>query len=195
MKLLPKSVFTYHAYVRLRERFKITDVKLLELLNTGMLGMRLGISRETHLIHRLLWSEEDQDHIVVVQNVVNGEILTLLTVDMYRRDYPTQLSDKKLKKAKNQYKHLYPSPVPELAKKPSISAFFRSEADGVVFYPLGKWHDVVPLDEIKQLGLKEGFWRWVWERVAEKEIPFDDLLYASGGYSIWDRVRIEKPMS
>lgn len=184
------SVFTSHAQERLSERFEISEEQLLEQLNVGRLGVKLGVSKETHLVHRLIWSEYDNNHIVIIQDVINGSILTVLTVDMYRRDYPERLNDKRIQKAINQLKNRK-SKMDVCPQKPSISAIFVFDDGRRLVRSIGKWKEKISMEEIEYLGSRQEFWDWVLESIAKKELPLNDLQYVSGGYSMADRVRIE----
>jgi hypothetical protein len=66
------------------------------------MGKKIGVSRETHLMHRLVWSYVGDAPLVAIQDVINGTVLPVLSVDMYRREYASNLTEKRLHQVLNQ---------------------------------------------------------------------------------------------
>ena len=186
-----KSTFTNHAKERLSERLKITEEEILELLTIKGCGRRIGCSRKkTHLTHRLLWSEVDENHFILIQDVTNGAILTVLTIDMYKRDYSMNLTAKRLQKAINVIKHIN-SKRNISEKRPKICTIFIDNDGRHTIKNIGKWKEIVPKDKIQLLGSNQDFWEWVLAYIVAKDLPLDNLRWVSGGYSIKDRVHID----
>lgn len=105
-----KSKLSHHAIERLSERFRISTEQLLEMLNTGH-GIKIGTSVESHLVHRLLWSHVDEQLFVAIQNIIDGTVLTVLTLEMYRRDYGSNVTDRRAQKVINMMVHSGMAPV------------------------------------------------------------------------------------
>jgi len=103
--IFPRSQLSVHAEERLRESFRVQPADLLATLNAG-LGERIGASRKrSHLSHRLVWSHVDEIPIVVIQDVIGGTVVTVLPVDIYRREYSNNLTEQRLRRVINQMVH------------------------------------------------------------------------------------------
>jgi hypothetical protein len=178
MPRFPPASLTQHARQRLTERFRITEDAFLWLLNAN-LGVRLGVSTETNRLQRLMWSVDDACPLVVIQEVVSGAVLTVLTVDMYRRDYGERLSERRLERALGQ-----------LARWGIVLAKHRQNANPrvrVVGYfeeleggdarpiALGTWDDSDRLVNLEQLNSNRHFWQWVVECVQSRNAPLERL--------------------
>src|SRR3546814_1548465 len=88
--IFPKSYLSQHAQDRILERLRISPQDLLDLLNGGH-GKKIGRSARTHLAHRLLWSHVDESLLVAIQDVVDGTILTVLTLAMRSEEHTSEL--------------------------------------------------------------------------------------------------------
>src|SRR3546814_9499054 len=64
-----------------------------------------GRSARTHLAHRLLWSHVDESLLVAIQDVVDGTILTVLTLEMYCGKYGQNITDRRICRVVNQMVH------------------------------------------------------------------------------------------
>lgn len=62
---LPPAIFSKHAMERIAQRLQISPEKLATLMKSGY-GKKIGqASGASNLIHRLLWSPEDDGLLVV----------------------------------------------------------------------------------------------------------------------------------
>src|SRR3546814_3780470 len=107
--IFPKSYLSQHAQDRILERLRISPQDLLDLLNGGH-GKKIGRSARTHLAHRLLWSHVYESLLVAIQDVVDGTILTVLTLEMYCGKYGQKITDRRICRVVNQivYEGLLP---------------------------------------------------------------------------------------
>lgn len=190
MPFWTNALLTTHAKARLAERSKMHEEELLDQLNNGNVGIKLGVSKETNLAHRLVWSEADNNHIVIIQDVINGSVLTVLTIEMYKRDYSDRVNDIYIAEAKAQIINRKRK-LANQQRKISITGMFKSNDGKLYAKTIGKWKDNISTDEIESLGRNEFFWVWVMGNIQKKELPLDNLKYITAGYSMTDRVRIE----
>jgi len=166
----PPSVISSHARSRLLERFKITPSELLELLNAG-LGKNIGVSQErSHLVHRLVWSHVDGGSLIVIQDIVLGTVLTVLTVEMYRREYEANLTENRLRHVLNQMVHAGLAPKDQWRpgdKKEYVTVFARL-THSTQLIALGRWRGPVESVDLSILGTHEAFWSWVAQELSER---------------------------
>lgn len=186
MARFPPASLSMHAEQRLSERFKITKESLLGLLNSG-LGVRIGASKETHLIHRLLWSDTDNAPLVAIQDVVDGTLLTLLTADMYQRDYDSRLTEKRLQRSVDQLAHHRRNQRSgqegtSTPGKALIVGYFSDDQVRI----LGTWKEEVPSGNLEALGTAPHFWGWVIQRIHDKELPLERLRSVGAKSAKWD---------
>ncbi|MBM4181389.1 MAG: hypothetical protein FJ209_07560 [Betaproteobacteria bacterium] len=163
------STLSGHAYKRLSERFKIEATELLRLLNAG-LGKGIGISEQTHLVHRLVWSHLDEAFLVAIQDVTDGTVLTVLRVDMYRERYAENLTDKHLRHVINQMVHAGYAP-PSLWATGDTQEFVTVHATlatSSTTVPLGRWRGLVTSADLSELGRRAEFWEWVVSELARR---------------------------
>src|SRR3546814_10376923 len=111
--IFPKSYLSQHAQDRILERLRISPQDLLDLLNGGH-GKKIGRSARTHLAHRLLWSHVDESLLVAIQDVVDGTILTVLTLELYCGKYGKNITDRRICRVVNQMVHA--GLVPEIGR-------------------------------------------------------------------------------
>ena len=173
---LPPAKISKHATERTNERFKVSPERLAALMNDG-LGKRIGTSTASNLIHRLLWSPEDNGLLVAIQEVVTGTVLTVLTLEMYRRDYAVNLTPNRVRHVVNQMVHA--GHIPAAMWQPgdnqecvTVHAHLASVSNVVT---LGKWTGHVASPDLSQLGSLE-FWAWVAQRLKEKRHTVSALL-------------------
>lgn len=155
------------------------------------LGKRIGVSSRSNLIHRLLWSPEDNCLLVAIQEVISGTVLTVLTLEMYQRDYKDNLSASRMRHVINQMVHA--GQIPAAMWQPgdkqeyvTIHAHLAGTSNAVA---LGRWTGPVSSPELNQLGKSQEFWAWVAQRLNEKQHAVDSLLRVearfTGGQN-WD---------
>lgn len=165
-KRFPVSQLTQHAEQRLAERFQITSSEFLGLLNSHQ-GKRIGISSRTHLMHRLLWSPADNELLVAIQDAVDGSVLTVLTLEMYRNRYPENVTGNRVRRVVNRMVHagLAPSSMWLPGDSEDYVTVYARLTDVARTLSLGRWRDEVESYDLSQLGRHEQFWAWVAERV------------------------------
>lgn len=174
---LPPAVLSKHATERIIERFNATPEQLTALMNAG-LGKRIGSSRSTNLIHRLLWSPKDNCLLVAIQEVISATVLTVLTLEMYKRDYAVNLSENRIRHVINQMVHA--GHIPRDMWKPgdtheSVTVHaYLTDVSTVV--SLGGWTGQVMSPDLEQLGKDIAFWTWVAQRLEEKKHALEKLI-------------------
>ncbi|PIQ51131.1 MAG: hypothetical protein COW02_16380 [Comamonadaceae bacterium CG12_big_fil_rev_8_21_14_0_65_59_15] len=146
-------------------------------MNAG-LGKRIGASTESNLIHRLLWSPEDNNLLVAIQDVVSGTVLTVLTLEMYKRDYAVNLSENRVLHVINQMVHA--EHIPTAMWRPgdpqeyvTVHAHITAIKTPVA---LGRWTGIVCSPDLSQLGRSLEFWAWVAQRLEGKRYAVESLM-------------------
>lgn len=74
---------TKHALVRLNERTRLTEWQFNQIISKQLfinLGNKPGMNRE----HLLFYSKADNDCFVAIRDVLNGEIITVLTTEFHK---------------------------------------------------------------------------------------------------------------
>lgn len=176
---LPLAFLSKHATVRILERFRVSPDKLTALMNAG-LGKRIGASTESNLIHRLLWSPEDNNLLVAIQDVVSGTVLTVLTLEMYKRDYAVNLSENRVRHVINQMVHA--EHIPAAMWQPgdqqeyvTVHAHITATTTTTTV-ALGRWTGNVCSPDLSQLGSSLEFWAWVARRLEGKHHAVESLM-------------------
>jgi hypothetical protein len=174
---LPPALFSKHATERTNERFKVSPEELTALMNDG-LGKRIGASTSSNRIHRLLWSPEDNCLLVAIQEVVSGTVLTVLTLDMYKRDYADNLSENRVRHVINQMVHAghIPAAMWQPGDNQEYVTVHAHLAGDSITVALGRWTGQVSSSDLSQLGKSLDFWTWVAQRLAQKQHAVDNLL-------------------
>ena len=174
---LPPATFSKHATSRTNERFKASPERLATLMKDG-LGKRIGSSTASNLIHRLLWSPEDSCLLVAIQEVVSGTVLTVLTLEMYKRDYAENLSPNRVRHVVNQMVHA--GHIPAAMWQPgdnqeyvTVHAHLASISKAIA---LGRWTGIVAFPDLSHLGKSLEFWTWVAQKLEEKKHAVESLL-------------------
>lgn len=180
----PKSRLSTHAIERLSDRFRISAERILELLNTGQ-GKRIGTSSVSHLAHRLIWSPVDEQLLVAIQNVIDGTVLTFLTIEMYRRDYDSNLTERRIQKVLNMMVHAGHAPAslwrPGLPDE-YVTVFANSQNTGKPI-ALGRWKGSVDSLQLSELGKRPEFWAWVASQVSAKGHTLQHILSIEARYT------------
>jgi hypothetical protein len=181
---LPPTFLSKHATVRTLERLRVSPEKLTALMNAG-LGKRIGVSTESNLIHRLLWSPEDNNLLVAIQDVVSGTVLTVLTLEMYKRDYAVNLSENRVRHVINQMVHA--EHIPAAMWQPGdqqeyVTVHARITATSTPV-ALGRWTGNVSSPDLSQLGRSVEFWTWVARRLEEKQHAVESLLHVEARFT------------
>jgi hypothetical protein len=172
-----KTNLSLHAKKRLSERFRISSERLLEILNMGH-GIKIGASVESHLAHRLLWSPVDEQIFVAIQNVINGTILTVLTLEMYRRDYGSSVTERRVQKVINMMVHSGMAPAslwkPDVPKEYVTVYADLCSTNNII--ALGRWKGAVDSVYLEDLGTKIEFWSWVATQITARGAMLDEVL-------------------
>jgi hypothetical protein len=165
----PASRLSGHACQRLSERFCIEAHELLRLLNSG-LGKVIGYSTPTHLVHRLVWSHVDTAFLVAIQDVVDGTVLTVLPLDIYRSKHGANLTENRLNHVINQMVHSGYAP-PSLWVKGDANEYvtvYATLATSPITVALGRWRGLVTSADLSKLGRRDEFWDWVVGELARR---------------------------
>ena len=159
------------------ERFKVSPEELTALMNDG-LGKRIGVSTASNRIHRLLWSPEDNCLLVAIQEVVSGTVLTVLTLEMYKRDYADNLSENRVRHVINQMVHAghIPASMWQPGDNQAHVTVHAHLAGDSIAVALGRWTGQASSSDLSQLGKSLEFWTWVAQRLAQKQHAVDNLL-------------------
>ena len=146
-------------------------------MNAG-LGKKIGVSTESRLFHRLLWSSEDACLLVAIQDIVTGTVVTVLTLDMYKRDYAENLSEGRVKHVINQMVHA--GHVPEHMWQPNDNhehvIVHAHLTDCPKPIALGGWPGEIKSPDLRQLGKLHDFWGWVAQRLHQKQHDVSHLM-------------------
>lgn len=170
--------------------------KLTALMNAG-LGKRIGASTESNLIHRLLWSPEDNNLLVAIQDVVSGTVLTVLTFEMYKRDYSVNLSENRVRHVINQMVHA--EHIPAAMWQPgdqqeyvTVHAHIIANTTPVA---LGRWTGNVCSPDLSQLGRSLEFWAWVARRLEGKHPAVQGLMRVEARFTGGRNCEVPYPVS
>ena len=79
-----KAVFTRHAFDRVEERLKITEVEVARILDSGE-TIPLMQEPGTHRLHLLFYSKADEQCFVAIQDQRDGTVVTILPPDFVNR--------------------------------------------------------------------------------------------------------------
>lgn len=173
---LPPTTLSVHATNRTLERFKVSPEKLTSLMNDG-LGKRIGTSIASNLIHRLLWSPDDSDLLVAIQDVLCGTVLTVLPLEMYKRDYADNLSENRVRHVINQMVHTghIPSELWQPGDKHERVTVYAHLTEIPIAVGLGRWTGEIRTPNLSELGKYTEFWIWVVQRFTERQYEVDAL--------------------
>lgn len=169
-----KSTLTQHARERLAQRTKMKEADLIAQLDTmrNVQGKRLKSEYEDHhKIHRAVWSAADQEFIFVVQDIITGDVLTILTRSMYEvsnRDFASQT---RLQRMAN--KLVYAGIAPKRFWKPTDSGKECRPHVYAIFQDgkrkaLGTYSEVAKTPDVLQVCKGGAFWTWVAQRVEQR---------------------------
>lgn len=173
--IFPKTVLTAHARARLAERSNLSGESLIEMFNR-QLGRKVGCTTQrSHLAHRLFWSHEDDAFFIAIQDVVTGDVVTIVTEAMYENWYQGQITESQRRKVINDTAAAGYGPARLIANTKmhcSISAKFMSSKHPKL---LGRWSGNVASQDIMSLEAHQSFWEWVIERLRLLGLPLETL--------------------
>ena len=177
----PRSILSDHAILRVRERFDITPEALLDLLNAGH-GKRVGSTfGATHLAHRLLWSPVDTVLLVVIQNIIDGTILTTLPLWMYRARYPRNVIPARMNTVIQQMVRSGHAPADLWVCPPKlrvlVSAHLPNESG---WRGIGGYACQIDSPWLAPLGERIAFWQWVGERLQAQGLSVEGVESVGG---------------
>lgn len=189
--IFPPTLLSSHARERIQERFKISEHELLDLLNAGI-GKKVGKSARSNLVHRLVWSHIDRSILVAIQDVVSGIVLTVLPVDMYRREYASNLTEQRLRHVMNQMVHAGYAP-PDIwspGDKEENVTVYATMSNSITRVALGRWRGEVTTVDLSALGRSALFWTWVAEETLTRGLTIDQIESISAKFSGGDHQQI-----
>ena len=89
---LLQAKFSNHAKECLAERFTVSESEVLVNLNYRRLGVVLGHAPfDKNLYHKMLWSLDDDQPVIIIQDIASGTIITFLTLELYLNKHPGQV--------------------------------------------------------------------------------------------------------
>lgn len=179
-----KPKLSIHAEQRTRERLRISSEQLLDMLSRGQ-GKIIGTSVESQLAHRLLWSPVDEQFFVAILNVISGTVLTILTLNMYCRDYGDNVTEKRIQKVINMMIHSGMAPAalwrPDVPDEyVTVHADFWSKSKSVA---LGRWKGPIGSVHLAELGKQPEFWSWVTSQITSRGEKLDDVVSVKAKFS------------
>jgi len=136
------AILTKHGRLRLNERTTLTEQAFTTILDTYRTSSA-GYEPKTFRWHRLFYSRPDDKHFVAIQDISNGEVITILPLD-YHENLAWKISKKKLRQAifrvdPHRHAELYmPQPSPSLTKF-TITGVFWNECIQSVKKNLGSY--------------------------------------------------------
>jgi hypothetical protein len=124
---MPPTTLTAHAQQRLTQRTRLSGQQLIALIDADMTHI-VGCRQEPPHAHHLFFSPKDLNHFVAVQDILTGEVITVLPLD-YHENLAWKISEKHLKKAIQKsapdfYSEVYPRskpPKPSGVKPPKVA--------------------------------------------------------------------------
>lgn len=179
-----RASLSNHANERLVERFRISSEQFIELLNAGH-GKKIGATGQTHLIHRLIWSQIDEQLLVAIQDVIDGTVLTVLTLEMYRTNYDKNITEKRVQKVVNMMVHAGFAPS-SLWKPNAVDEYVTVYADLLGIrnpIALGRWRGEVSSACLRNLGEKPEFWAWVAGQISARGAQVDCVVSVKAKFS------------
>jgi hypothetical protein len=189
--IFPPSLLSNHARERIQERFNISEQEFLGLLNSGV-GKKVGRSARTNLVHRLVWSHIDKSVLIAIQEVVSGIVLTVLPVDMYRREYGSNLTEQRLRHVINQMVHTGFAP-PDMwspGDKEENVTVYVTMSNSTTQVALGRWRGEITTVDLSALGQSALFWTWVAEEALTRGLTIEQVESISAKFSGGDHQQI-----
>lgn len=175
---LARAELTEHARIRIAERFRMPPEALVAALDS-LKAKRLGVSWDTRMAHFLVWSQVDGAHAVAIQNVVTGQVVTVLTLAMYANTYPSRIKGGVLQKAINRMVYAGDAPASEWRHVPCarerVLVYVRQLGDLRNLF-IGSWRGPVESADLGHLGASRDFVRWVAEQIRARGCDLGAVL-------------------
>lgn len=131
----------------------------------------------THLLHRLYWSPADQTHFVAIQDVVDGSILTILSMPLYDNFYPDQATKRACQKVLNQAVLAGHAPAASWGSRLRTTCYVTAHLDEMsAVATLGCWTASISEPSPSVIGSMRAFWSWVSARIEQRGLPLDRLV-------------------
>src|SRR5690606_23126261 len=132
----------------------------------------------SHLLHRMYWSPADLALFIAVQDVVNGTVLTILTLEMYQERSSIVITDRQIGKVVNEAVLAGDAPtkmwVPD--ERPSIRVCAGlSDTEAVT---VGYWNGLEAPD-LEAVGSCRQFWEWLMRKLGDRGYQVANLEWVS----------------
>jgi hypothetical protein len=75
--------FSNHSILRIGQRTKLTSARIADIVDMG-LAIDVGVERIFNRKHWLIYSAEDDDFFVAIQDAFTGLVVTVLTIDYHQ---------------------------------------------------------------------------------------------------------------
>ena len=110
--------------------------------------------------------------------MVNGTVLTVLTIEMYCRDYKSNVTDRRVKKVINMMVHsnLVPASLWQPGASNEHVTVYATIYDSGNIVALGQWKGAVESVHLPDLGKKPEFWSWVANQICTKGHTIESLV-------------------
>lgn len=193
---LPPAIFSKHAKERIAQRLKISPEKLATLMKAGF-GKKIGqASDASNLIHRLLWSPEDAGLLVVIQDLVTGTVLTVLTLEMYKRDFADNLSEKRVRHVTNQMVHAGHIPdsfwvAGDPQEQVTVHVHLVDQQHAIA---LGRWPEPVHSPDLTHLGKSPAFWTWVAHGIRARHHDVEKVVRVEARFAGGQNCEVPPPV-
>jgi hypothetical protein len=173
----PKARLTAHASQRLAARSMLDEQTLIGMFNL-QLGRKIGVTKcRSHLLHRLYWSPADQAHFVAIQDVMNGSILTILSMPLYDGFYPDQATERARQKVLNRAVLAGYASAAHWTPSLRTTCYVTARLDGMSdAEALGCWTGSICEPSPSAIGSIRMFWDWVSARIRRRGLPLDRLV-------------------
>lgn len=112
---MPHTTLTIHAQQRLTQRTRLSGQELIALIDAEMTHI-VGCRQQPPHAHHVFFSPKDLNHFVAVQDILTGEVITVLPLDYHEnlawKVGKTNLKIAIQKSAPDFYSEIYPQPKP-----------------------------------------------------------------------------------
>jgi hypothetical protein len=164
-------VFSKHGRQRLKQRTSLTPDDALQLIHNKQ-AVLLGKERGLHRSHWLIHSKRDNDEFVIVQDYLNGSIVTVWTVE-YHDNLAWTITDEQREEARKLVIEAptIETPVIKTSTNIYVKALYRDPEGRQKFTKLikfdGRKYDMLLAPATKCIEVKEQ----VRQKVKEKGFP------------------------
>lgn len=168
-----RPVLTAHLHTRLGDRAQLQVSELLEILARNAVAKIYCTRSRSHLAHILFWSPPDNGHLIAIQDVVTGHVLTVLTEAMYEAWYPGVITDKQRSKVRMRADDLHTEKLGRARQFPcGISAKLAGKRHPI---QVGRWSKSSSDGHVVSLGEQWSFWTWVIDQLEKLNVPIWEL--------------------